>query len=185
MRGGEFPSSKDYRVIHPVDVPLRLHKNVFRIADLFAPELQLVVSDRVAKDLAQIGNLELSAVSFEVLYEYPFLPGDLGCGFEAHDEQMRFIDRQKNDPALRRQLEQYYQIVIPPIREIRLLYPNTKIQITKDGEPLVIPVSEEVLRAIPMFSLGSTTILRSDVFEILEPHIDNLYFSHLRFDLDS
>ncbi len=77
----------DYRVLHPVDIPLGLHKNVFRIANLFAPEFELVVSDRVANDLAQISNLKLGPVSFEVLYEYPFVPGDLGCGFKTHDQQ--------------------------------------------------------------------------------------------------
>lgn len=185
LRGGEFPTTVDYRVLHPVDIPLGLHKNVFRIANLFAPEFELVVSDSVANDLAQISNLKLVPVSFEVLYEYPFVPGDLGCGFKTHDQQMRFIDRQKHVPALRHNLQPYHHIVMPPIREIRLLYPDVGIQITHDREPLIIPVSDDVLEEIPLFSLGATTILRSDVFEILEPHVDRLYFEHQRFNLDS
>lgn len=87
-RGGRFPNANDYRITHEPDKPLRLHKNVYKIGDVFAPEFELVVSDVVAKRLSLIANLELLPVHFELLYNYPYEIGDLGCGFETSDAQI-------------------------------------------------------------------------------------------------
>lgn len=43
-RGGQPPTSKNARLAYGVDRPLRLHKNVFTLAHVFAPEFILVVS---------------------------------------------------------------------------------------------------------------------------------------------
>ncbi len=67
-RGGVFPSSADYRLAYELDSPLRLHKNVHKIAHVFAPEFELVVSEQLMELLATIPLVKSIESVFEILY---------------------------------------------------------------------------------------------------------------------
>ena len=179
MRGGAFPTSTDYRLSHLVDLPLRLHKNVYKIAHLFAPEFELVVSEQLMEELATASRIKSIECFFYILYRYPFEPGDLGCGFDRHDRQMQFIDKQSDDLSLHRLVPRYFHLQIPALRDVRVAFPGhalTTVQIDSDLKKL--PMSEQLLSEVPMYKFGGTTVIRSDVFDILEPYIDWLYFTH-------
>lgn len=177
-RGGVFPSSSDYRLAYELDSPLRLHKNVHKIAHVFAPEFELVVSEQLMELLATIPLVKSIESVFEILYRYPFEPGDLGCGFDRYDRQMQFIDRQSDDASLHDTISRYFQLQIPPVRQIRLAYPNHAVTAVQIGsESKEIPMSERLLSEVPMYKFGGTTVIRSDIFDIIEPYIDWLYFT--------
>ena len=177
-REGVFPSSSDYRLTNELDSPLQLHKNVYKIADLFAPEFELVVSEQLMEALAPVTFVKSIESVFEILYRYPFEPGDLGCGFDRYDRQMQFIDRQSDDASLHSTISRYFHLQIPKIHEIRVAYPNHAVTAVKIRSELKeIPMSERLLSEVPMYKFGGTTVIRSDIFDIIEPHIDWLYFT--------
>jgi hypothetical protein len=179
MRGGAFPTSKDYRLNHQVDLPLRLHKNVYNIAHLFAPEFQLVISEQLLEKLPTELCIKSSECVFDLLYRYPFEPGDLGCGFDRHDHQMQFIDKQSDDLSLHRLVPRFFHLQIPVLREIRAAFPGHAIaRVQIDSDLAELPMSEQLLSEVPMYRFGGTTVVRSDVFDVLEPYIDWLYFTH-------
>lgn len=178
-RGGFFPTANDYRITHEPDKPLRLHKNVYNIGNVFAPEFELVVSNLVAKRLARIPNLELLPVQFELLYGYPYEIGDLGCGFKTSDAQERFIDGRKDDPALHSNIGTFYQLEMLPVRSIREQYRDTApTTVELDSESYQIPISSDIFTSHPAYSLGGSTIMSNAVYECLEPYVDWTYFTH-------
>lgn len=98
--GGFYPTADDFRITHEPDTPLQLHKNVYKIGDIFAPEFELVVSNIFANRLAGIPNLELQPVKFGLLYNYPYEVGDLGCGFKTRGQPTLLMNRspERSDP---------------------------------------------------------------------------------------
>ena len=178
-RGGKFPTADDARLAFDVDEPLRLHKNAHDIADIFKPGHMLVVSERVAENLSTHSAITLSTVSFDVLYKYPYSVDDPSCGFDDYRSQMRFIDEQRDDPQLRRQVGQYFQIRSLPVFRIRELFPNAPlIEATIKRRSTQLPISEDVFAAHPLYSIGSSTIMSADVFQQLEPFFNWTYFAH-------
>lgn len=177
--GGFYPTAHDFRITHEPDTPLQLHKNVYNIGDIFAPEFELVVSNMVANRLAGIPNLELQPVQFDLLYSYPYEVGDLGCGFKTYDAQMEFIDRCEDDPALHLALGPFYHLEMLPVRSIREKYMDIEPTVVElDAEFQSIPISCEIFSTHPAYSLGGTTIMCEAVFNCLEPYIDWNYFMH-------
>ncbi len=91
---------------------------------------------------------------------------------------MQFIDRQSDDASLHDTISRYFQLQIPPVRQIRLAYPNHAVTAVQIGsESKEIPMSERLLSEVPMYKFGGTTVIRSDIFDIIEPCIDWLYFT--------
>ncbi|TWU43560.1 hypothetical protein Poly51_63380 [Rubripirellula tenax] len=178
-RGGEFPSATNARLAHDIDLPLRLHKNAYNIADVIAPALELVVSGRVAERLSSIPDLTLAETEFAVLYSYRFTVGDLSCGFEHYDAQMQFIDTRTDDASLHETVQRYFHIAAPPVYEIRRMHPsepNVSILIDDDIED--IPLSTSILRSNPIYSLGGSKIVSDELYQILSPFVDFTYYAH-------
>jgi hypothetical protein len=182
-RGGEFPSSTNARLAHDVDLPLRLHKNAFKIADVFAPELELVVSRSVSAKLSSMESLRMTPVYFDLLYTYPYEAGDLSCGFDTYTDQMRFIDDQFDDPRLHSQVDHFFHVETPPIRDVRARNPEASVAaIQIDDEQEELPISPAVFAQSPVYSFGGSFVMCDSVFRILAPFIDNNYYLVASYD---
>ncbi|TWU05436.1 hypothetical protein [Allorhodopirellula heiligendammensis] len=180
--GGTFPTAENARLAFDVDTPLRLHKNIHDIADHFLPEHELVVSDRVAERLSEHQSISIDAVSFAVLYEYPYSNDDPSCGFDDYDSQMSFIDTQADVPDLHNRVGSYFHVSMPPVFSVRKLFPDAPlVDVTIKYRPTPLPISPDVFAAHPMYTTGSATIMSDDVFRRVEPFINWTYFDHLEF----
>ncbi|MGB7326441.1 MAG: hypothetical protein WBD31_16325, partial [Rubripirellula sp.] len=104
-----------------------MHKNIHNIADFFLPEHQLVISERVAEHFREHPSLSLDAVSFAVLYDYPYSIDDASCGFDDYDSQMSFIDRQADVPDLHNRVGSYFHVRMPPVFRVRELFPDAPL----------------------------------------------------------
>jgi hypothetical protein len=181
-RGGSFPTSKDYRLQHEVDLPMRLHKNAHNIAEVFCPEYELVVSERIAQSLKAASLLvDVLPIEFEILYSYPFGAGDLACGFLSYDDQMRFIDKRKDSKVLHEKVGRYFYVRTPPLWEVRSAFPEApQVEIESEDRTQVvaIPASAKLFEVTPVFSLGAGYVMGEPFYEILASGIDWTYFTH-------
>jgi hypothetical protein len=181
-RGGSFPTSKDYRLQHEVDLPLRLHKNAHNIAEVFCPDYELVVSERIAGALHGSLRVDLFPVEFATLYSHPYKVGDLDCGFLDFDAQMRFIDKQKDSKHLHDKVGRYFHVRPPSIHEVHAAFPEAarvNVQSGVDGEIESIPNSPKLFETIPIFDIGAGYVMGSPFYDILASGIDWTYFTHV------
>jgi hypothetical protein len=182
-RGGHRPASKNARVGHAVDRPLRLHKNAYQIADVFSPEFLLVVSSAVRQALGSISRLHFTPVTFATLFSYPYNAGDFSFWDSLTDYQIQqeFIDQQTNDPELQSQVGEYFEMLAPPFRDLKGRFEGIRRIPMNTGPTKMdakeIPVCEQMLEDCPVYSIGAT-VTSDEVFTGIEPFIDWTYFTH-------
>jgi hypothetical protein len=188
-RGGESPTSKSARLAHDVDRPMRIHKNAFQIADVFAPEFQLVVSSLARGSLLDVPHLRFVPITFRTLFSCPYGAGDFSFWEDLPDYriQQEFIDQQKNDPQLHSYVGDYFELVAPPVRDIRdrfegLRSVSVDIASSEFDDPLELPLSAQLLEECPVFSCGSFE-MSDAVFSRLEAYVDWTYFTHVEGSL--
>ena len=185
-RGGERPTSQDARLAYEVDRPLCLHKNVYNIAPVFAPEFALVVCANVKSKLGDVPQVRFAPVRHGTLFSFPYGAGDFSFLEEMPDyiTQQEFIDNQKDDPQRHLDVGEFSELIAPPIREIRNRYAklrdiSVEIGPTEFDEPLEFPISAAMLEDFPIFKCGSF-IIHDNVFSRLAEFIDWTYFTHVQ-----
>lgn len=66
-----------------------------------------------------------------------------------------------------------------PVRSIRKKYADiASANVTLDSESYQIPISTDIFKSHPAYSLGGSTIMCTAVYECLEPYVDWTYFTH-------
>lgn len=103
-RGGAFPTASSARVMEETDRPLRLHKNLFGLSEVFSPGNSGFVfsANAVTKILEHYKSLEFEKVVFEHVYNFEF---DVNSKVHFDEignfnRQMRFIDNVPHDSTL-------------------------------------------------------------------------------------
>ncbi len=184
-RGGKQPTYRDARMAEDVDRPLHLHKNAYKIANVFAPEFELVVSSAVKDALADASGVKLTPVEFEVLFSYPYRAGDFSYWDDLSDyiTQQIFIDEQSDDPELHTHIGQFFELFAPPAFQIQGRFAGLKtvsvnVGPTRLQEPLELSLSPQLLFEFPVFSCGGSYIMSEGVYSRLAPFVDWTYFTH-------
>jgi hypothetical protein len=150
---------------------------------VFAPEYELVVSSVARAVLLDVPEIEFERVIFQRLFSYPYRAGDFSFWDDLPDynRQQKFFDKQKNVPQLHSRVGDFFELVAPPIKDIRNRFHGLRdvaieIDPKKSGQPLKLSLSVELLDRIPVFKVGGF-IMRDDVFVKLAPFIDWTYFT--------
>lgn len=182
-RGGKRPNRKDARLAYDVDRPLQLHKNAYEIAPVFEAEGGFVVSSDVRQSLVEIPHVAFAPVHFKTLFHFPYREGDFSFHERIghYDAQMKFIDERTHDASLKSQVGEYFELIAPPLRELRGHFEPLKDVSVKVGSSRYdfkdFPISQALLLQHPIYSCGSK-VMSDPVFEKLRPFINWTYFVH-------
>jgi len=182
-RGGKRPNRNNAYLAYTVDRPLQLHKNVYDIAQVFEAEGALVVSRAVREGFRGVPLVQFAHVHFKTLYRYPYRPGDYSYNDEIGDyfEQLRFIDELKHEPDLVTQVDEYFELAAPLLRDLRPSFdPLSQVAVQMDqtrDEAKEISISRQLLLQHSIYSCGAKVISEL-VFEKLHPYINWTYFEH-------
>lgn len=187
-RGGRQPHSKNDRGTYELDRPMRLHKNVFEIADFFMPEFECVVSASTKDALSEMSTLRFERVVFEAMYSYPYRANDFSFWNELKDyySQQDFIDDQTDDPLLHGEVGAYYHMIAPTFRENRTRFRDWR-DVSLEADPresgqIEVAFSRNLLTDAGMYCTGTKVVANDDVYARLAPFIDANYFTHVVAD---
>lgn len=181
-RGGKRPNRNNAYLAYNVDQPLQLHKNVHDMAHVFKPGGALVVSRAVRDAFGEIPGVQFAPVHFKTLFRHPYRAGD----FSFHDEignyfqQMQFIDELKHDERLAAEVGDYFELVAPPLRDLRQSFEPLRqvaVPVGRSPDNEEIPISQQLLLRHPIYSCGAK-VMSELVFEKLQPFINWTYFDH-------
>ena len=183
-RGGRSPTNKDYRLAHSVDHPLKLHRNVWNIPDVFEVSLCLVVSEKVKTEILSVDQIEFEQVEFARTFSIPYEKGDFSH-FERighYDEQMAYISSQNHDPSLLSSLDSFYELKCPRLQNVLSEFTSASnlVQIELEGfdtdDLAEIEICPEMLDRFPILQYGSIRIFRKDVFEKIQNYVSRDFF---------
>jgi hypothetical protein len=159
--------------------PLRLWKNVHRIAPLFQPELRWVVSDDVKTALAGLPHIDFLGVQFTRLFDYPYRAKDFSHwdGRQTWYEIEPIIEDAPHDPSLVDRIGRFWEVLVPRHMDVHKKYKDLKrfhFDIPRQ-EDVDVDLSAKMLENYPILWDGPH-ILSEAAYSRVEPFIDWDYF---------
>lgn len=186
-RGGRRPDRHNALWKSDVDLPLRLHKNVFDIANVFCPENELVVSELVRSEIQKAGviGIRTEEVLFETLYSFPYRAGDFSFWSDLPDYNMQreFIDRQTHHAALMDRVGSFFRIAMPTFGQLRATCTDFKVVLLQraDGIADEYPVSQDLVLKWVAYNAGGF-IMDERLFRPLSHFLSSDYFETFKVD---
>ena len=178
--------------------PAMLVKNVHHIGDCFSP-MNFVISKKVRGRLGTRPNIEFVQVGYQKLFDYPYEKHDLSfydrmAELDVLDDDLDeaiegLIESQPNNLSLAERVGSHYEVVhwrhqdvfekFPEARPVPFEVPFTLTHAAPFGGRL----SPRMMNEYPLLWTEHGTVIRHDVFEILEPFLDDDYYSWVSFEV--
>lgn len=174
----------------PLNEPLTLLRNVYRIPSVFQDFNTLLLSEHVRAKLAALQNIAFLEVKFHKLIEYPYAAGDDSFyRSESIDDEIKLnprllYDRLPTNPALRDKAGRYFELVTPRHADLIARYPGAieYPYALRTCPQSHVKLSRQIMTDYPILWCGPT-LLRGDVFPLIEGDIDWDYFERSEIEM--
>lgn len=178
--GAKYPGL-DYHLGDKLRYPLHLVKNVYRIAPVFQPNLNLIVCPDLQRTLADLSNVAWLQVRYARLFSVPYEKGTLPRA--SIRDVTTILARYPDEPGLHATIPSYYEMIVPVAQTIfagAKKHREAEVRLP-DGRVYSIPVSSRISTSHPIY-WDSGLMIADDVFGIMEPYLDFDYFIHVLVD---
>jgi len=151
------------------------------------PSTHAVVKGCLAEKLRGFQNIRLVPVVFKRLVDMDWAKGDMSWPLGGYRNPSDVLTTLPDVPEFHQQIGSYFEVQTYRLKDILDRYPSAKgITIEFLTPPLqeaeVVPLSPEMLTDFPIFWWG-TPIVNSDVFDILDAHLDRDFFIVREYEL--
>jgi hypothetical protein len=159
--------------------PLRLWKNVHRIAPLFQPHTRWVVSENAKAAFAGMPNVDFLEVQFARLFHYPYQARDFSHwnGRQTWYEIEPIIEDAPHDPALQGSIGRFWEVIVPRHMDVHVKYGGLKrFQFDIPGQEILdVALSARMLEDYPILWDGPH-VLSNVAYSRVAPFVDWDYF---------
>ena len=167
--------------------PLRLSKNVHRLAEVIEPEINLVLSEQAVTSVPAIGHITRLPVEFSCLFDMPWEEGDFSYRTRLREVSVlgipEFILSQSHDVSL--YVPRYFELQPIDLDGMDLTGEAThgcKIRVGLSYfKHVELPI--RLLAAEGMVNYGMVHVFTSDAFKQIERFIDLRFFLKYECDL--
>lgn len=164
-------------------IPLKISRPGSFFPRLCNPKTNLIVDERLAAELAEVPNIEMIAVEFEKLFEMRYAKGDMWWyrTGRAPIDPVRYVRDAKDERGKFSEIPKNFELLSSRHQDIVGNYDHCQTwacSVINDTyeDDAEFQLSDAMLREHPVIWNG-LLIVAEPLFTILEPHIDQDYFS--------
>ena len=186
--GASYPGL-DYRYGHRLRHPLNLTKNAYRIADIFKPGGNWVVSRRVKDLLDGLPHVAFLPVKFEKVFEHPYeLDHEPDEEWSEDFDDDDYYDPHDHDPQVEAGMGEWFEVIVANYHQFAQGYAANhktyKIKREMSSKPLEVVLSAEIFENYAIFwHFGF--FVRGDVFRGIKEFLDRNFFRSTRISLSA